>query len=1350
MTIYEGGAETRVNTTIAGDQSDAQITMLKDGGWVVTWTDPNDGNDSGIFQQAYNADGSTLGSQTQVNTMTYARQIHSEVAALSDGGWIVTYTGWDANDYGVYKQAYNADGTKNGVETLVNTTTTSAQAGSTISVLADGSYVIAWASHLQDGDDGAGIYQQLYNADGSKIGVETAVNTTTAGNQAGPNIAVLANGGYVVSWTQANGDMTSGVVYSQMFDDDGAKIGSEHSHAVSGKGAVDSQVTGLADGGYVVTWANQQSSGSIATGVFAQAYNADGSERGSEITVSSNLGGARNDWSVMQPDVLGLPNGDFIVVWTQSDDSGRGVFGQVYNADGAVDGSSFAITADATSDQMEPQIVSTGDGGFKVVWRGFGGESTTDVYVRTFSPANNAPTGADSTLLALEDSPYVFTAEDFGFTDPDGDALGSVTIESLPVSGALTLNGVAVTAGQVIAAADIDALVWTPAADASGEGLASFTFTVVDAKGKSSDVSNTITFDVEEIADPIGYEGGDEVRVNTTIPGDQSDAQITMLADGGWVVTWTDPNDGNDSGIFQQAYNADGSTLGSQTQVNTMTYARQIHSEVAALSDGGWIVTYTGWDANDYGVYKQAYNADGTKNGVETLVNTTTTSAQAGSTISVLADGSYVIAWASHLQDGDDGAGIYQQLYNADGSKIGVETAVNTTTAGNQAGPNIAVLANGGYVVSWTQANGDMTSGVVYSQMFDDDGAKIGSEHSHAVSGKGAVDSQVTGLADGGYVVTWANQQSSGSIATGVFAQAYNADGSERGSEITVSSNLGGARNDWSVMQPDVLGLPNGDFIVVWTQSDDSGRGVFGQVFNSDGTTDGARFTITADAASDQMEPQITATDNGFMVVWREFGSESTTDIYSRRFSAVYESDNAAPTGSDTTISVLEDASHVFSAEDFGFSDDDGDDLASVTINSLPENGALTLNGEAIGEGVEIAAEDLGNLVWTPEADANGENFAEFEFSVTDDAGSTSEESYVISFDVEAVNDAPTGADETLTTLEDTTLTLSASDFAFNDVDGEMLASITIEVLPENGRLTLNGEDVAQGAEISAKDLAGLAWTPAANANGDDLASFEFTVADEAGASSEEAYTMTFDVAAVNDAPSGANRTVTVKEDTSVKLTAANFGFSDADGDKFAGVKIIGLPNSGDLILAGKAVKAGQTIEASKLSKLVWTPDENDAGAGLGKIGFKVMDDGGRENGGIDTDPTTNILTINVKEVRDVFTGTSKANTLTGTKFADTLDGQGGKDTLTGKGGADTFVFGDGYGKDTITDFATKGKAHDIIDLGGSDVVDSFADLKADHLVQKGANVLVDLGDGDVLTLLNVKIKTLTADHFDF
>ena len=54
------------------------------------------------------------------------------------------------------------------------------------------------------------------------------------------------------------------------------------------------------------------------------------------------------------------------------------------------------------------------------------------------------------------------------FFDPDGDDLHSVKVLSLPAHGILRLKGIAVTSGQVIPAADIDSLVYTPDADFAG------------------------------------------------------------------------------------------------------------------------------------------------------------------------------------------------------------------------------------------------------------------------------------------------------------------------------------------------------------------------------------------------------------------------------------------------------------------------------------------------------------------------------------------------------------------------------------------------------------------------------------------------------------------------------------------------------------------------------------------------------------------------------------------------------------------------------------------------------------------------------------------------------------------
>jgi hypothetical protein len=63
--------------------------------------------------------------ETLVNTTTVSEQVYPNVAALSDGGYVVT---WDsaARDglyYDLYAQRYDALGQPVGGETLVNTTT---------------------------------------------------------------------------------------------------------------------------------------------------------------------------------------------------------------------------------------------------------------------------------------------------------------------------------------------------------------------------------------------------------------------------------------------------------------------------------------------------------------------------------------------------------------------------------------------------------------------------------------------------------------------------------------------------------------------------------------------------------------------------------------------------------------------------------------------------------------------------------------------------------------------------------------------------------------------------------------------------------------------------------------------------------------------------------------------------------------------------------------------------------------------------------------------------------------------------------------------------------------------------
>jgi Ca2+-binding RTX toxin-like protein len=107
--------------------------------------------------------------------------------------------------------------------------------------------------------------------------------------------------------------------------------------------------------------------------------------------------------------------------------------------------------------------------------------------------------------------------------------------------------------------------------------------------------------------------------------------------------------------------------------------------------------------------------------------------------------------------------------------------------------------------------------------------------------------------------------------------------------------------------------------------------------------------------------------------------------------------------------------------------------------------------------------------------------------------------------------------------------------------------------------------------------------------------------------------------------------------------------------------------------------------------------------------------------------------------------GNKGDNHLSGGSGSDVLFGMSGTDTLTGGTGQDYFVFGNGYGKDMITDFED---GTDIINLHYVSGVTSFADIN--KISQEGSNVEIHLGHGQVLTLENMSAANLSDADFLF
>ena len=124
----------------------------------------------------------------------------------------------------------------------------------------------------------------------------------------------------------------------------------------------------------------------------------------------------------------------------------------------------------------------------------------------------------------------------------------------------------------------------------------------------------------------------------------------------------------------------------------------------------------------------------------------------------------------------------------------------------------------------------------------------------------------------------------------------------------------------------------------------------------------------------------------------------------------------------------------------------------------------------------------------------------------------------------------------------------------------------------------------------------------------------------------------------------------------------------------------------------------------------------------------------------------------------DTLSGSDGPNALYGMAGNDTLDGGGGEDTLvgstgddilTGGLGDDMFVFADGDGNDTITDFVAGADSDDVIDLRLVSGIGGFTDVMA-AAVQVGGDAFIDLGDGNSVTLLGVDTTQLAEQDFLF
>ena len=149
---------------------------------------------------------------------------------------------------------------------------------------------------------------------------------------------------------------------------------------------------------------------------------------------------------------------------------------------------------------------------------GKGGTDQAQIAI-TITGVNDAPVVAAIPKNGTEDTAIPFTASDFTskFTDVDGNALSKIRVVDLPANGTLKLNGVAITAGQEIAAADLAKITFTPAANWNG----STAFNWNGSDGTTYAVSNAaVNISVTAVNDaPLAINDVNITSINKAVSG---------------------------------------------------------------------------------------------------------------------------------------------------------------------------------------------------------------------------------------------------------------------------------------------------------------------------------------------------------------------------------------------------------------------------------------------------------------------------------------------------------------------------------------------------------------------------------------------------------------------------------------------------------------------------------------------------------------------------------------------------------------------------------------------------------------------------------------------------------------
>ncbi|MCC9599924.1 DUF4347 domain-containing protein [Stieleria sp. JC731] len=498
-------------------------------------------------------------------------------------------------------------------------------------------------------------------------------------------------------------------------------------------------------------------------------------------------------------------NGNSVVVYVdhQSSYDGSDIFFLRFDSDGNRIGTPTRVSVNDAGDQSDPVVAMDSSGRFAIAWVADDANGT-GIFVRRFDQNGTAIDGNDILVNTLQET---------------GDQ-----------------SGVSITCN------DNDQIVIAWESDGASEGIFARTFDFTSTPALSQLATTLITVDTEASATGVA------VDINQT---------------GRYAIGWNDSTD-----LWGIRYD-----YGSSTPVNAKRdlgsgFGTRRDIVVGMQFNDDYVVAYRSEALLFQGVWFKIVEDGGS---ISAATRVTTSSSADFPTIDVAENDRFVIAYSK--PDADE-TGIYYQAFDASGSKIGSEIAVNQSTNGTQELASIAVHDVNNLVVAWSgegeQVSNVDTQGVFFRQFGRSNAVPVADPNAGAPYT----------IVEGDSLTLDGTDSSDGDGDTLSFAWDLDNDGiyGEAGEPTTASATI-----SWATLQS--FGIDDDGSYTIGLQVDDGFGGVSTQTTTL--TVQNKAPTVTASGPSSILVGNtytltLSATDpgNDSITSWRVDWGDGTTNLY--------------------------------------------------------------------------------------------------------------------------------------------------------------------------------------------------------------------------------------------------------------------------------------------------------------------------------------------------------------------------------------------------------------------------------------------------------------------------------------